>query len=51
MFNVVQQLLRYYIVAMADISLYITSVTYAEPEPNTSTDINFPHLYEELIFV
>jgi len=52
MFNVVQQL-RNYIVAMQDVLPYVskalTSVTYVEPAPNASTNINFPHLYEEFI--
>ena len=52
MFNVVQQQLRDYIVAMPYV-LYVTtalgSVTYVEPAPNASTHINYPHLYEELI--
>jgi hypothetical protein len=52
MFNVVQQLCDY-IVAMQDVLLYIstalTSVTYVEPARNASTNINFPHLYKELI--
>jgi len=53
MFHVMQQQLRDYIVAMQDVLPYVstalTSVTYVEPAPNTSININFPHLYEELI--
>jgi hypothetical protein len=52
MYNVVQQQLGDYIVAMPDVLPYVmsalTSVTYVEPAPNASTNINFPHLYEEL---
>jgi hypothetical protein len=51
MFNVVQQQLQYYIVAMPDlyVTTALTSVTYVEPEPKTSKHFNYPHLYEELI--
>jgi hypothetical protein len=52
-FSVVQQQLRDYIVTLQDVLLYVTetliSVTYVEPAPDASKNINFPHLYEELI--
>ena len=44
MFDVVQQQLRDYIVAMQDVLPYVTStlisVMYVEPEPNASRKIN-----------
>ena len=47
MFNVVQQQLRDYIVGLQDVLPYVStalnSVTYVEPAPNTSKNINFPH--------
>jgi len=53
MFTVVQQQLRDCIVALQDVLPYVTatltSVTYVEPAPDASKNINFPHLYEELI--
>jgi len=45
MFNIVQQQLRDYIVALQD----ITSVTYVEPSFDASKNIDYPHLYEELV--
>lgn len=53
MFQVLQQQLREYILALPDVLSYVTasltSVTYVEPAPNASRHIDFPHLYEELI--
>jgi hypothetical protein len=53
MFNIVQQQLRDYIVALHDVLPFITntltSVTYVEPSPDASKNVVFPHLYEELI--
>jgi len=45
MFNVVQQQLRDYIVAMQDVLPYVTStlssVTYVDPAPNAGKNINY----------
>jgi hypothetical protein len=53
MFSVLQEQLRDYIVALQDILPYLTatltSVTYFEPAPDASKNINFLRLYEELI--
>ena len=53
MFNVVQQQSPDYIVAMPDVLPYVTSAftsgTCVEPAQNASTNIDFPHLYEERI--
>jgi hypothetical protein len=53
MFSVVQQQLRDYILALQDVLPYVTvsltSATYVEPAPDASKNINFPHMYEELI--
>jgi len=53
MFSVVQQQLRDYIVALQDVLPYVTatltSVTYVDPAADASKNINFPHLYEEII--
>jgi hypothetical protein len=53
MFNIVQQQLRDYIVSLQDVLPFITttltSVTYVEPAPDASKNMNFPYLYEELI--
>jgi hypothetical protein len=53
MFSVVQQQLRDYIVALQDVLTYVTatltSVTHVDPAPDANKNINFPHLYEELI--
>ena len=53
MFSVVLQKLRDYVSAMpevlANVTPTLTSVTYVEPAPDASKNINFPHLYEELI--
>jgi len=53
MFSLLQEQLRDYIVALQDILPYLTatltSVTYFEPAPDASKNINFLRLYEELI--
>ena len=53
MFNIVQQQLRDYIVALQDVlpivTNTLTSVTYVEPSPDASKNIDYPHLYEELV--
>jgi len=53
MYNIVQQQLRDHIVALQDVLLFVTntstSVTYVEPSPDTSKNVVFPHLYEELV--
>jgi len=53
MFNIVQQQLRDYIVALQDVLPFVTntltSVTYVEPSPNASKNFDFQHLYEELV--
>ena len=53
MFNIVQQQLRDYIVALQDVLPFVTntltSVTYVEPSPDASKNVVFPHLYDELV--
>ena len=53
MFNIVQQRLRDYIVGLQDVLPFVTktltSVTYVEPSPDASKNVDFPHLYEELV--
>ena len=53
MFNILQQQLRDSIVALQDVLPFVTntltSVTYVEPSPDASKNVDFPHLYEELI--
>jgi hypothetical protein len=53
MFNIVQQQLRFYIVALQDVLPFVTntltSVNYVEPFPDASKNIDYPHLYEELV--
>jgi len=53
MFNIVHQQMRYYVLALPDLLLYVamslTSVVYVEPMPNASAHINYPNLYEELV--
>jgi hypothetical protein len=53
MFNIVQQQLRDYIVALQNVLPFVTktftSVTYVKPSPDASKNVDFPHLYEELI--
>jgi hypothetical protein len=52
-FNIVQQQLRDYIVALQDVLPFVTntltSVTYVEPSPDASKNVDFTHSYEELI--
>jgi len=52
-FHILQQQLRDYISALPDVLSYVTSsltsATYVEPKANTSTNIDYPHLYEELV--
>ena len=52
-FNIVQQQLCDYIVALQDVLPFVattlTSVTYVEPSPDASKNVDFPHLYEELV--
>jgi hypothetical protein len=53
MFNIVQQQLRDYIVALQDVLPFVTttlsSVTYTKPSPDANKNVDFPHLYKELI--
>ena len=53
MFSIVQQQLRDYIAEFQDVKPYVTatsiSVTYVEPAPEASKNINFSHLHEVLI--
>jgi len=53
MFNIVHQQMREYVLALLDFLSYVTmsltSVVYVEPMPNASANINYPHLYEELV--
>jgi hypothetical protein len=53
MFNIVQQQLRDYIVALQDVLPFVTntltSVTYVEPSRDARKNVDFPHMYEELI--
>ena len=53
MFSIVQQQFRDYIVAFQDVLPYVTatlsSVTYVEPAPEASKNIDFPRLYEEIV--
>ena len=53
MLNIVQEQLRYYIVVLQHVLPFVittlTWVTYVEPAPDTSKNVDFPHLYEELI--
>ena len=52
-FPILQQQLRDYISALPDVLSYVTSslasISFVEPPPNTSTHINYPRLYEELV--
>jgi len=51
-FPIIQQQFRVYIIAMPDVLSYVTSslasTSFVEPPPNASTNIDYPHLYEEL---
>jgi hypothetical protein len=53
MFNIVMQQLHDYIVALQDVLPFVTntltSVTYVEPSPDASKNVDFPHIYEELV--
>jgi hypothetical protein len=53
MFNIVQQQLCDYIVALQDVLPFVTntliSVTYVEPFADGSKNVDFPRLYEELL--
>ena len=52
-FRAVKQLLRYYIIALPDGLSYVTSsltsVSYVEPAPDASKNLNYLYLYEELV--
>ena len=52
-FHILQQQLRDYIIALPDVLSYVTSslasASFVEPQPNASTIIDYPHLYEELV--
>jgi len=52
-FHILQQHLRDYISALPDVLSYVTSsltsTSIVETEPNASTIINYPRLYEELL--
>ena len=49
----VVQHLRDYIIALPDVlsyvTSYLTSVSHVEPTPDASKNIDYPHLYEELV--
>jgi len=51
--HIIQQQLRDYIIALPDMLYYVTSslasTSYVEPQPNAITNIDYPHLYEELV--
>jgi len=53
--HIIQQQLRDYIIALPDVLSYmtssVTSTSYTEPAPNASKNIDYPHLYEELVTV
>jgi len=52
-FHIIQQQLRDYIIALPDVLSYmtssLTSTSYIESAPNASKNIDYPHLYEELV--
>jgi len=51
-FHILQQLLRDYIIALLDVldvTSSLASTSFLEPQPNASTNIDYPHLYEELV--
>ena len=52
-FPILQQQLRDYIIALPDVLSYVTSslasTSFVEPQDNASTNIDYPHLYEELV--
>jgi len=51
--RVVQQQLHGYIIALSDVWAYVTSslnsMSYGEPAPAISKNIDYPHLYEDLV--
>jgi len=51
--HIIQQQLRDYIIALPEVFSYVTSslisVSYIGPVPNASENIDYPHLYEEII--
>jgi len=53
MFNIVQKQFCDYIVALQDVLPFVTntltSVTYVEPSPDASKNVDYTHLYEELV--
>ena len=53
LFHFLQQQLHDYIIALPDVLSYVTSsltsVSYIEPMPNANKNIDYPHLYEELV--
>ena len=53
MFNIVHQQMRDYVVTLHELLSYVTmcltSMVYVEPMPNASTNLNYSHLYEELL--
>ena len=52
-FPILQQQLRDYISALLDVLSYVTSsfasTSFVETQANASTNIDYPHLYEELV--
>jgi len=52
-FPILQQQLRDYINALLDVLSYVksslASTSFVEPQANDSTNIDYPHLYEELV--
>jgi len=52
-FHILQQQLRDYIIVLPDVLSYATSflasASYVEPPPNDTTNIDYPHLYEEIV--
>jgi len=52
-FPILQQQLRFYIIALPDVLFYVTSslasISFVEPQANASTNKVYPHLYEELV--
>ena len=53
MFDIVEQQLHDYVVALQDLLPFVTntltSVTYVKPSTDASKNVDFPHLYEELV--
>jgi len=51
--SVVQQQLCHYIIALPDFVSYVTSsltsVSYVETVPDATKNIDYPHLYQELV--